>query len=138
MKEEHIALIENIVSEFKKTENQIVHRQDLDNMFPNIDTKGVVLNIMLKVLKLIEPVFGENYNYTLTKAGYDFVSFKDNDVKELALKEKEQLEFEKSKIDLELAKKMLKEHPFTKWFARISFIIALILAAIEIIKWKNK
>lgn len=51
--------------------------------------------------------------------------------------EKEQIEFEKSKIDLNLAQKMLKEYIYTKWFSRIGFAIALILAVLEIIKWKN-
>ena len=52
--------------------------------------------------------------------------------------EKELLDFEKSKIDLELSKKVLKEYPYTKWFARIGFAIAIILAVLEIIQWKYK
>lgn len=52
--------------------------------------------------------------------------------------EKEKIEFEKSKIDLDLARKMLKEYPYTKWFARIGFVIAIVLAVLEIIQWKNK
>ena len=51
---------------------------------------------------------------------------------------KESIEFEKSKIDLELAQKMLKEYPCTKWFARIGFVIEIVLAVLEIIQWKNK
>ncbi len=51
------------------------------------------------------------------------------------IKEKEDLELEKSKVDLELAKKMLEEYPKTKWFARIGFIIAIVLATIEIVKF---
>ena len=54
------------------------------------------------------------------------------------LAKKEALDFEKSKIDLELAKKVLKEYPYTKWFARIGFAIAIILAVLEIIQWKDK
>ena len=52
--------------------------------------------------------------------------------------EKERIEFEKSKIDLDLAQKMLKEYPYTKWFARIGFVIAIVLAVLELIQWKNK
>jgi len=48
---------------------------------------------------------------------------------------KESIEFEKAKIDLELAKKMLEEYPKTKWFARIAFVIAITLAAIELYKF---
>jgi hypothetical protein len=53
-------------------------------------------------------------------------------------KEKERIEFEKSKIDLELAKRMLEEFPKTKWFARIGFIIGIVLMLKElyILIWK--
>jgi hypothetical protein len=54
------------------------------------------------------------------------------------LAKKEALDFEKSKIDLDLAQKMLKEYPYTKWFARISFFIAVVLAILELIRWKDK
>ncbi|KJF42433.1 hypothetical protein [Draconibacterium sediminis] len=43
-------------------------------------------------------------------------------------KERKYLELRKSKIDLELAEKMLKEYPKTKWIARISFLIGIGLA----------
>lgn len=46
--------------------------------------------------------------------------------------EKERIEFEKSKIDLELSKKMLKEFPKTKSFARIGLFIAIVLALKEL------
>ena len=52
--------------------------------------------------------------------------------------EKEYVEFEKSKIDLELSKKMLKEFPKTKWIARFGFFIAVVLAILEILQLKNK
>ena len=45
------------------------------------------------------------------------------------------LQIEKTKTDLELAKKMLKEYPMTKWTARIGFFIALGLALLELIKY---
>lgn len=54
------------------------------------------------------------------------------------LAKKEIVDFEKSKIDLDLAQKMLKEYPYTKWFARISIFIAVFLAILEIIRWKDK
>ena len=49
--------------------------------------------------------------------------------------EKERIEFEKSKTDLVLAQKMLKEFPKTKWIARISIVIALGLGILEIIRY---
>ena len=45
------------------------------------------------------------------------------------------LEFEKTKTDLELAKRMLKEYPKTKWAARLGFIIASCLAILELVKF---
>lgn len=51
------------------------------------------------------------------------------------IEEKERIEFEKSKTDLILAQKMLKEYPYTKWFARISIVIALGLGILEIIRY---
>ncbi|MEI6865532.1 hypothetical protein [Flavicella sp.] len=47
-------------------------------------------------------------------------------------REKEDLEFEKSKVDLELAKKMLEEFPKTKLFARIGLIIGIVLLLKEL------
>jgi hypothetical protein len=51
------------------------------------------------------------------------------------LKEKDNIAFEKSKIDLELAKKMLKEYPKTKWFARFGFFIGIVLAIVQLTQW---
>lgn len=51
------------------------------------------------------------------------------------LKEKHDIEYRKSKVDLELAEKMLKEYPKTKWFARIGFIIGICLAVLELLKF---
>ncbi|MGP1994297.1 hypothetical protein D9V96_020620 [Zobellia laminariae] len=47
-------------------------------------------------------------------------------------KEKQEFEFEKSRIDFDLAKKTLKEFPKTKWYARIGLIIAVVLALKEL------
>jgi hypothetical protein len=48
------------------------------------------------------------------------------------LAEKEILDFEKSKVDLDLAKKMLKEFPKTRLFSRIGLFIAIVLALKEL------
>jgi|TARA_R110002096_G_scaffold131692_1_gene281715 hypothetical protein len=52
--------------------------------------------------------------------------------------ERENIEFEKTKVDLKLAEKTLKEFPKTKWFARIGFIIGILLLLKElyILIWK--
>ena len=49
--------------------------------------------------------------------------------------EKEELEIRKSKVDLELAERTLKEFPRTKWFARFGFFIGVILGLKELIEW---
>ncbi|WP_163411606.1 hypothetical protein [Flavobacterium ajazii] len=124
MKEQHKELIELIISEFKKSENRVMYRQDLDEFFPDSDTKGTIFNIILKNLKLIEPVIGENYNYTLTKEGYNFTSFKDIESKELALKLKEDAELENIITSTKVNKWLLK----TKWYPLVISIIAVLVS----------
>ena len=56
----------------------------------------------------------------------------DKSIAQLYEEEREQkrrrdLEVEKTEIDLEISKNVLKEYPYTKWFARIGFIIGVIL-----------
>lgn len=51
------------------------------------------------------------------------------------IREKEAIELRKSMIDLELSEKMLQEYPKTKWFARIAFIIGLVLAILKILEF---
>ena len=71
--------------------------------------------------------------YSITEKGKRFL----NQIieEEKYIEEKERIEFEKSKTDLILAQKMLKEYPYTKWFARISIVIALGLGILEIIRY---
>lgn len=53
--------------------------------------------------------------------------------KDLKQKEKrDKLEFKKSKVDLKLSEETLKEFPRTKWFARIGFIIGILLLLKEL------
>lgn len=70
----------------------------------------------------------------LNKGGFTYVenNWKIEDYKR---KEKENIEFEKNKVELELAKKMLKEYPKTKWFARIGAFIGIFLALKELYEW---
>ena len=73
----------------------------------------------------------------LDQGGFTEIERKQNIESRKSL-EKENLEYEKTKVDVELATKMLKEFPKTKWFARIGFIIAVILALKELIEWLAK
>ena len=68
--------------------------------------------------------------YSITDKGEKFL--KDIIEEHKYIAEKERIEFEKSKIDLELAQKMLKEFPKTKQFARIGLFIAIVLALKEL------
>jgi hypothetical protein len=89
-----------------------------------IEWKYVLSNLTneYKFLKI------EGEMFSLTKKGTEFTTFEDFETKE-------NLEIEKLKVDLILAQKMLKEYPYTKWFARISIVIALGLGVLEIIRY---
>lgn len=50
-------------------------------------------------------------------------------------KQKEEIDFEKSKIDFELSKETLKEFPKTKKRAKVAYIIAIVLAFVQVIQW---
>tara|TARA_R110002072_G_scaffold97140_4_gene213464 strand:+ start:31 stop:483 length:453 start_codon:yes stop_codon:yes gene_type:complete len=68
-----------------------------------------------------------------------FTKIEENQNFELEKKsERESIEFKKAKIDLKLAEKMLEEFPKTKWFARVGFIIGIVLMLKElyILIWK--
>ena len=82
--------------------------------------------------------FGYHF-FTITPIGIDLVisnkSIRTLYEKEQQLEEREHLEFEKTKVDLVLAKKMLEEFPNTKWFARIGLLIAVVLALKELYIW---
>lgn len=68
--------------------------------------------------------------YSITEKGERYLKQLDEDDKYNA--EKERIEFEKSKIDLVLAQKMLKEYPYTKWLAIIGAIIGILLGLKEL------
>ncbi|MDO6745030.1 hypothetical protein Q4553_10630 [Tenacibaculum soleae] len=82
-------------------------------------------------LKLIRLPFDTNY-ITLTPLGAEVIE-KGGWIQYKKWKSlKEDLELKKTKIDLDLSEKTLKEFPKTKWFARIGFIIAILLALKEL------
>lgn len=72
----------------------------------------------IKPTRLIRPF--------ISSGGFSKIEFEE--------KERQDIELRKSKIDLELAERMLKEYPYTKWIARISFLIGICLAILELIK----
>lgn len=117
--------------------------------FRNIDKKILDNEKSLALFKTMiseSLIFTDQYHsIQLSTRGYEILTnggwlkYVENEKsKSDFLTKKEIVDFEKSKVDLELAKKILKEYPYTKWFARIGFAIALILAVLELIQWKYK
>lgn len=137
MKEEHKKLIEDIIIEFKKNDYGKIYTHSFVNLIEDNNQRLLITRIIIDDLRLVEKV--NNHFFMLTKKGWDFTTFKEIEAIELATIEKEKIDFERSKIDLEIAKKILKEYPKTKWFARIGFGLAISLAILEFIKYlKNK
>lgn len=117
--------------------------------FRNIDKKILDNEKSLALFKTMiseSLIFTDQYHsIQLSTRGYEILTnggwlkYVENEKsKSDFLAKKEIVDFEKSKVDLELAKKILKEYPYTKWFARIGFAIAIILAVLELIQWKYK
>jgi len=104
-----------------------------------IDIQNKIIDEITYFDKLIERPNKNRNEYTLTDDGVDVVNKKGfSNYKEILeselkfKKDKEILEFEKSKIDFELAKRMLKEYPNTKLFARIGLVIGVLLLLKEL------
>lgn len=130
MKEEHEKLIEHIVSKFKEDPNGKMHKQVFAIFIEDAELRELISNILVKDLKFIDDIDSQLYRINLN--GYSFTSFQDIRDKELAKELMEKIEYEKSLIDLELSKKILKEYPYTKWAARIGLFIAFALALKEL------
>ena len=131
--------------ELVESPNKYLFRTDFKN------EKGRQLSESLRFAKImhekclikLEP--GKEYRCDLEEFGIDVFNkggwikhLENENIKGNLKAEKENLDFEKSKVDFELATKMLKEYPYTKWFARIGFVIAIVLAVLEILQWKSK
>lgn len=113
------------------------------DLFPEMNNSQIK-QLILEIKKLkpeIADIYEGNANITiasneLTKPFLNDGGFTKIEVILLAEQskkiEKSEIEFEKSKVDLELAKRMLKEYPKTKWFARIGLFIAVVLAFKEL------
>lgn len=94
---------------------------------------------MLNELRLIRSELKNSDIFTLTNFGYEVIKnggwvkhleIEIESKKHIQIKSK--LEFEKSKTDLDLAKKMLEEYPYTKWLARIGAFIGIVLGLKEL------
>lgn len=138
-------LIELNLKLLNESPNKYLFRTDFKN------EKGRQLSESLRFAKimhekrLIKLETSKEYRCDLEELGINVFNkggwlkhLENENIKNNIKAEKENLDFEKSKVDFELAKKVLKEYPYTKWFARIAFLIAVVLAVLEIIQWKNK
>ncbi len=132
--------IQKIIAFARNQNLHTLHLREIANLL-DITSKKEVLTIrdfLLDKGLIIENTNGNGYRLT-TFANEIIEKYGEWSEYLLALENekvfndnKEQLEFEKTKVDIELAKQTLKEFPRTKWFARISFIIAVILALKEL------
>ena len=57
---------------------------------------------------------------------------------QIKVDEIEAVDLEKSKVDLELAKKTLNDYPRTKWMARFGFVVPILLFILEVIRILTK
>ena len=115
-------------------EQNIVNLRNQD-LYPKID-EYFDRTVFLKNIDFLErnSLIVEDNNrdsiYSITEKGKRFL----NQIieEEKHIEEKERIEFEKSKIDLNQEQKMLKEYPYTKWLARIGAFIGIVLGLKEL------
>ncbi len=115
----------NIGKDFYSTESQIAYKimcdKDLISFRKGYADKNSIIDISTNGLTILKIGGYKKYLDTLQQQ-----SDHDNYVKNL--------EIEKTKIDLKLAKKILKEYPYTKWIARIGLIIAIISLIVTLLQ----
>lgn len=134
MNQEHKSKIEEIITDIKNNNGGFINADHLAAYFDqNHKERIIICGFMLNELNLLNRVGDHAYN--LSKKGWEFNGFEYLEFESRKLNEKKDLEFRKSQIDLELAEKTLQEFPRTKWFARIGFVIAIVLALKELYIW---
>lgn len=115
----------NIGKSFHSTESQMAYKilcdKDLISFRKGYADKNSIIDIAPNGLTILKIGGYKKYLDTLQQQ-----SDHDNYVKNL--------EIEKTETDLKLAKKMLKEYPYTKWIARIGLIIAIISLIVTLLQ----
>jgi predicted methyltransferase len=132
MNKEHIVIAENIITKIKSSKSGLTSLMQITMVVDNPNTRSAILESLISDFGLVTKVGND---FRLTKKGFDFKSFSDLKQDELNLKERERIEFEKSKTDLELSKETLKDFPKTKKRARVGYLIAIILAIAQLAEW---
>lgn len=131
MNDTQIKYAEEIISHIKKNNNS-EHQEVLMLKFGNIKTReiSIILSYLINPYDLLRL---ENSNLTLTKKGIDFISFQKLREEEQFQKEKERIDFEKLKVDLKLNKWLLK----TKWLPHFITFISFLFTVIVYFCSKN-
>ena len=112
----------------------ILSISDLNSFSQTKDTPQEEKQFLVKLLKegLVERI--DNGKFRLSNDGFTALDYGyDNWIKQSS--KDESVSREKNEVELELAKKTLKEFPKTKWFARIGFIISILLLLKELSIW---
>ncbi|WP_157687526.1 hypothetical protein [Pedobacter psychrophilus] len=125
-----------------KDVDELLKKISSSNEYIMPEEKRSSIIYLMTELKLIYKPYDNSLIFAPTKFGNEVINeggwIKHLEIEKESLKlksEREILDFEKSKTDLELAKKLLKEYPYTKWFARISLFIGIGLGLLELIKY---
>ena len=128
---------------------ELLNKDSLDNDFVyNLIGEKDEATMLCKYLKsmqlinLIAPTENDEFSFITKESGLS--TFLNNggitrvylDANEE--KKRKDFEFKKTQIDFELAEKMLKEYPYTKWIARVGFFIGILSLILSIIQWRNK
>lgn len=128
-------------NEYELSERQLrkslfpeLNRDEMLSLLRMIDNSGEnVLNINFEANSVLVESNGLT-NRFLQQGGFTKIGH--SEIIQLEKQqEKENLEFEKFKIDFELAKETLEEFPKTKKRAKVAYIIAIILAVVQLIQW---
>jgi len=125
-------IAEKILKKMKSSESGVIFIKELISFVNDPILASLIIRYLKNDMSLIDDFGSERYR--LTDVGWEFESFSKLEQQKKDEKSREQLEFEKSKIDFKLAEKMLKDYPKTKWIARISIILGIGLAILEILR----
>ena len=130
MNNEQKVIATKIITQLKQSKNGLISANSNSFFTDNKLIFNVVIDLLINEYGLLSKY--QKSDFKLTKAGFEFTSFDELAKEDKKRKERERIEFEKSKVELELNKETLKEFPRTKWFARIGFFIAVLLLLKEL------
>lgn len=132
MNKDQKQIAEHIIDKMKGSKNGLTSLMQITMIVDDPNLRMSIIESLVSDFGLIEKL---GHDFRLTSKGHEFVSFAELDRESAELKERENIDFEKTKIDLELAKETLKEFPKTKKRAKIAYISAIVLGVFQIIEW---